>query len=134
MLKSSNNKKSFTMENKFFPCLWQNGTGKQAAELYSEAFGNTTIVSDNGMVVIIEISGCKVMLLNGGPMFTPNPSISLFAMFESETGLNTAWQKLIEGGKALMALDKYPWSDKYGWLQDQFGVSWQLMLAKPGAG
>lgn len=120
------------MKNKFFPCLWQNGTGEQAAELYSSAFGNTTIMSDNGMVVMIEISGCKIMLLNGGPVFTPNPSISLFVMFETEKELDTAWQKLIDGGKALMALDKYPWSDKYGWLQDKFAVSWQLMLSKPG--
>ena len=120
------------MSNKFFPCLWQNGTGKQAAELYSKAFGDTVIISDNGMVVMIEISGCKVMLLNGGPIFTPNPSISLFVTFDNEKSIDAAWQKLSDGGKVMMALDKYPWSDKYGWLEDQFGVSWQLILTKPG--
>lgn len=120
------------MKNKFFPCLWQNGTGKQAAELYSAAFGDTFITADNGMVVMLEISGCKIMLLNGGPVFTPNPSISLFATFSNEKDVEAAWNTLSEGGMALMPLNKYPWSDKYGWLQDKFGVSWQLMLVKPG--
>lgn len=120
------------MKNKFFPCLWQNGTGLQAAELYSAAFGDTVVTEYNGMVVMIDICGCKIMLLNAGPMFTPNPSISLFATFDDEKQVDAAFKKLSEGGKVMMALDKYPWSDRYGWVQDQFGVSWQLMLAKPG--
>lgn len=120
------------MKNKLYPCLWFDGNAKEAATLYSAAFGNTVITDDTSLVVMFEISGCKIMGLNGGPMFKPNPSISLFVLFENETGLDTAWQKLSEGGFAMMALDKYPWSDKYGWLQDKFGISWQLMLAKPG--
>lgn len=120
------------MKNKLFPCLWQNGTGKEAADLYSKAFGNTKITADNGMVVMLEVSGCKIMLLNGGPMFTPNPSISLFVTFTNDKAVEDAWDKLSDGGKVMMPLNKYPWSDKYGWLQDKFGISWQLMLAKPG--
>ena len=120
------------MKNKFFPCLWQNGTGLQAAELYSAAFGDTVITEYNDMVIMIDISGCKIMLLNAGPMFAPNPSISLFATFDDEKQVDAAFKKLSEGGKVMMALDKYPWSDKYGWVQDQFGVSWQLILTKPG--
>lgn len=120
------------MKNKLFTCLWQNGTGKQAAELYSAAFGHTTITADNGLVVMIEVSGCRIMLLNGGPIFTPNPSISLFATFINESEVDAAWNTLSDGGKTMMPLNKYPWSEKYGWLQDKFGVSWQLMLVKPG--
>ncbi|MES2849149.1 MAG: VOC family protein [Bacteroidota bacterium] len=120
------------MKNKLFPCLWFNGTAKQAAELYSEAFGNTTITSDNGLVVMFEIGGCNIMGLNGGPMFTPNASISLFITFESEKELDAAWNKLTDDGQVFMELNKYPWSDKYGWVQDKFGVSWQLILTKPG--
>ena len=120
------------MKNKLFPCIWHNGTAKLAADLYSAAFGNTIVTTDNGMVVMIEIYGCKIMGLNGGPMFTPNASISLFVMFENENEIETAWQKLNEGGKVFMSLNKYPWSEKYGWVQDKFAVSWQLMLAKPG--
>lgn len=124
--------KCIRMKNKLFPCLWQNGTGKQAAELYSAAFGDTIITSDNGMVVMIEISGCKIMLLNGGPMFTPNPSISLFVTFTDDKAIDEAWGKLSDGGKVMMPLNKYPWSEKYGWVQDKFGVSWQLMMARQG--
>ena len=65
------------MKNKLFPCLWFNGNAKQAAELYSAAFGNTKITADTGLVVMFEISGCKIMGLNSGPMFAPNASISL---------------------------------------------------------
>jgi predicted 3-demethylubiquinone-9 3-methyltransferase (glyoxalase superfamily) len=120
------------MKNKLFPCLWFNGNGKQAAELYSAAFGNTVITADNGMVVMIEISGCKIMMLNGGPMFTPNASISLFVTFNDEKEIDAAWNKLSDNGKVMMPLNKYPWSDKYGWVQDKFGISWQLMMVKPG--
>ena len=120
------------MKNKLFPCLWFNGNAKQAVELYSAAFGNTKIIADTGMVVMFEISGCKIMGLNGGPIFTPNASISLFVMFDNENEMDTSWKKLSDGGAVFMPLNKYPWSDKYGWIQDKFGVSWQLMLAKPG--
>ena len=120
------------MKNKLFPCLWYNGNAKQAAELYSKAFGNTVITFDNGMVILFEISGCKIMGLNGGPMFTPNASISLFVLFVNEKELTAAWEKLTEGGTVFMPLNTYPWSEKYGWIQDMYGVSWQLMIAKPG--
>jgi predicted 3-demethylubiquinone-9 3-methyltransferase (glyoxalase superfamily) len=120
------------MKNKLYPCIWFNGTAKEAASLYNSAFCDTIITTDNGMVLLFEISGCKIMGLNGGPMFTPNPSVSLFAMFNNENEIDKAWEKLSEAGKAMMPLNKYPWSDKYGWVQDRFGVSWQLMLAKPG--
>jgi predicted 3-demethylubiquinone-9 3-methyltransferase (glyoxalase superfamily) len=120
------------MKNKFYPCLWFDGTAKQAAELYTAAFGNTVITANNGMVVMFEIDGCKIMGLNGGHMFKPNASISLFAIFENEANIDTAWEKLSDGGSVFMPLNKYPWSEKYGWVQDKFGISWQLMLTKPG--
>lgn len=120
------------MENKLYPCLWFDGTAKQAADLYSTAFANTKTIADNGMVVMLQIDGCNIMGLNGGPMFKPNASISLFAVFDNEAAVDAAWSVLSQGGAALMPLNKYPWSDKYGWVQDKFGISWQLMLTKPG--
>ena len=120
------------MKNKLYPCLWFDGTAKQAAELYAASFGNTVITADNGMVVMFEIDGCKIMGLNGGPMFKPNASISLFAVFENEKEIDAAWEKLNDGGAVFMPLNKYPWSEKYGWVQDKYGISWQLMMIKPG--
>ena len=119
------------MKNKLYPCLWFNGAGKQAAELYKESFPNASITTDNGMVVMADIDGCQLMMLNGGPMFKPNASISLFVVFDKEEELDKAWAKLSDGGQVFMALNKYPWSEKYGWIQDKFGIAWQLMLTKP---
>jgi predicted 3-demethylubiquinone-9 3-methyltransferase (glyoxalase superfamily) len=81
------------------------------------------------MVVTFSIKGKQFMGLNGGPQFKPNPSISFFQIFESEAELSHAWNVLTDGGKVMMQLDSYPWSSKYGWLEDRYGVSWQLTLA-----
>lgn len=48
----------------------------------------------------------------------------------TEKEVDQAWEKLLEGGQVLMELNKYTWSNKYGWLQDKYGVSWQLSLGK----
>lgn len=71
----------------------------------------------------------KIIGLNGGPMFKINPSISLFVSCESTQETNEIWNKLIEGGKALMPINKYPWSERYGWLEDKFGLTWQISVA-----
>jgi len=81
------------------------------------------------MVVIFELANKKIMGLNGGPMFKINPSISFFAECVSINETNEIWDKLMEGGKALMPIDKYPWSERYGWVKDKFGMTWQIMLS-----
>ncbi|MDQ6760872.1 MAG: VOC family protein, partial [Acidobacteriota bacterium] len=58
--------------------------------------------------------------------FKLNPAISFFSVFDSEKEIEAAWHQLSEGGKALMPYDTYPWAHKYGWLQDKYGLSWQL--------
>lgn len=120
------------MANSIYPCIWFDGQALQAAETYCAAFEESTILSSNPMVVIFEIMGKKFMALNGGPAFKPNPSISFFITCASRERLDTAWNLLLAGGKVLMPLDVYPWSDKYGWLEDKYGVSWQLTLGTPG--
>jgi len=116
------------MENKLHLCLWFDGLGKAAADLYCSCFKNSKITADNGMVVMFELDGNKFMALNGGPMFKINPSISLFATCETIEATNELWDKLIIGGKPLMPIDKQPWSERYGWLQDKYGVTWQIMV------
>jgi len=116
------------MNNKIYPCLWFDGQAKAAAAFYSSVFNNVKITVDTPMVVNFEIEGKKFMGLNGGPMFKINPSISIMVTCESDEEIENAYSKLLEGGKAMMALDKYPWSEKYGWVVDKFGMTWQLML------
>lgn len=118
------------MHNTIFPCLWFGGKVKEAAEFYCTVFDNSTITAESPMVVTFESAGQKFMLLNGGPNFKINPSISFFVVCETEEEINKAWESLLEGGSALMPLDKYEWSSKYGWVQDKFGVSWQLSFGK----
>ena len=118
------------MNNSIYPCLWFDGKAQEAALLYCSLFGQSAITSESPLVVTFELSGQKFMCLNGGPYFTINPSVSFYAVLETEAEVDHAWQTLLEGGSVLMPLDRYDWSAKYGWLQDRFGVNWQLSLGK----
>lgn len=79
------------------------------------------------------------MAISAGPLFEFNPSVSFIVNFDTardkdaRVKLDAAWAKLAEGGKVLMPLDAYPFSKRYGWIQDKFGLSWQLTLAEPEA-
>jgi len=121
------------MTNQIYPCLWFDGNAKAAADFYCAVFSagpngkNSKITTDTPMVVNFELEGKKFMGLNGGPMFKINPSISFFVVCESTEEIDTKWGQLIEGGIIMMALNSYPWSERYGWCQDKFGVNWQLM-------
>ncbi|WP_432708885.1 VOC family protein [Pedobacter sp.] len=120
------------MKNSVYPCLWFDNQAQEAAKFYKEAFQYAEIKASNPVVVTINIKGKQFILLNGGPVFKPNASISFFNICESLAEVEELWRKLSEGGKVMMPLDTYPWSDKYGWVQDKYGVSWQLSLGKPG--
>ncbi len=122
------------MTNNIYPCLWFDGQAKEAAEFYCSVFGNSKITTDTPMVVMFEIEGRKVMGLNGGPMFNITPAISFLVSCASEQEIDDTWKKLSEGGTAMMPLDKYPWAEKYGWVKDKFGTTWQLMLTPAHAG
>ncbi len=116
------------MNKTIYPCLWFNNEAKQAAEFYCSVFSDTVITTENPMVVTFESAGQKFMCLNGGPKFTFNPSISFFVFFKNIKEINKTWKNLLKGGSALMPIDKYDWSTRYGWVKDQFGITWQLSL------
>lgn len=116
-----------------YPCLWFDGQAEEAAKFYCSVFNNSTITEINPIVTRFELDGFRVMGLNGGPKFKINPSISLFVYCTSEEETERIYTALIAGGTALMPLDKYSWSEKYGWLQDKFGMTWQVSVVdKPG--
>jgi predicted 3-demethylubiquinone-9 3-methyltransferase (glyoxalase superfamily) len=121
------------MSKNIFPCFWfdpETGSAQEAAEYYCEAFKDATITVDADVFVSLELFGQKVVLLNGGSQYRPNPSISLFMVFETMEELEQTWLTLAGEGSVLMPLDKYDWSDKYGWVQDKFSVNWQLAYGK----
>jgi predicted 3-demethylubiquinone-9 3-methyltransferase (glyoxalase superfamily) len=118
------------MNNNIHPCIWYDGNAKEAASFYTSLFDNSKITADTPMVVNFELHGQKFMGLNGGPMFKTNPSISFTVISESDEEINKLWTALSDGGMIMMPLDKYGWSEKYGFLQDKFGLSWQIMKGK----
>ncbi len=103
-------------------------------ERYPDASLDAHFVGMHGKVIsgIFELAGQRFMCLDGGPAFTFNPAISFFCTFQQREALETAWEKLTEGGTVLMECQAYPWSQLYGWLQDRYGVSWQLSFSEQG--
>lgn len=118
------------MKELITPCLWFNGQAKEAAAFYSSHFSHTKIVAQSPVVTEIEVSGQHITLLDGGPKYQPNASISLFYICETEVEINRIWNAFAKEGTVLTPLDSYDWSKKYGWLNDQYGVSWQFALGE----
>lgn len=118
------------MLNLINPCLWFDGRASEAAQFYCSVFNGAKIMSDTPLVAVFEAAGQKFMCLNGGPAFQLNPSISFFVVCETIDEVEQTWAMLLEEGSALMPLGQYDWSERYGWVQDKFGVNWQLSYGK----
>jgi predicted 3-demethylubiquinone-9 3-methyltransferase (glyoxalase superfamily) len=125
-LNKSNKLKKDTMISPIFPCLWFDSQAKEAAEFYCSTFRNSFITGETPLVVNFTLNGLKIMGLNGGPLFSINPSISLAVTCDSKEEADRLWNILIEGGSAMIPIDEYPWSKRYGWLKDRFGMTWQI--------
>jgi len=120
------------MKEKITPCLWFNGQAGDAAARYCAAFKRSRITAQSPIVTSVEIAGQSLTLLDGGPMYKPNASISFYVGCESAEEFDQAWKALSEGGTVVSAPAKTPWSEKYGWVTDPFNVSWQLGVQKTG--
>jgi predicted 3-demethylubiquinone-9 3-methyltransferase (glyoxalase superfamily) len=114
------------MKDKITPCLWFNGQAKEAAALYCSVFENAKITAQSPIVTAISVSEQGLTLLDGGPMYKPNPSISFYYICEKVEELNRIWNSFSKEGTVMMPLDKYPWGEKYGWISDKYGISWQF--------
>lgn len=125
------------------PHLWYDKEANEAAEFYASIFPDSKITnittlhdtpSGNSDIVSFELWGQKFMAISAGPLFKFNPSVSFIVNFDpsrekdAREKINEVWNKLSEGGTALMPLDKYPFSERYGWIQDKYGLSWQLIF------
>lgn len=135
---------------KIKPHLWFDKESKEAARFYCSVFPDSKVLnvsvikntpSGDCDIVSFSLWGKEFMAISAGPDFQFNPSISFIVNFDpvffkgsTEDAikmLNKVWAKLSKGGNVLMPLDKYPYSDRYGWVQDKYGVTWQLMLTDP---
>lgn len=120
----------------------QHGKAEEAMNFYISLFPGSGIVSmekygkneaeQEGTVKVAKFN------LNGQPFmaidsaaphpFTFTPAISLFVELDTEQEIDEVYQKLVEGGMALMGLGAYPFAKKFAWVQDRYGVSWQLRI------
>ncbi len=129
---------------KIVPYLWFTNQAEEAASLYTSLFTNAKVLSTarNGdagpgpkgtvMMVTFQLEGQRFMALNGGPQFTFTPAISFFVSCRDAAEVETLYRKLSDGGKVFMELQRYPFSEKFGWVEDRFGLSWQLNLTDRG--
>ena len=113
---------------KITPFLWYDGKAEEAAKFYTSIFKNSSVESVNPMVTTFQLNGLQFTALNGGPMYSFSNAVSLFVTCNSKEEIDVLWNNLSEGGIVLMDLGSYPWNEKYGWINDQYGLSWQLFF------
>ena len=124
---------------KIVPHLWFDKEADEASIFYMSLFDGSklkdkTLLSDtpSGSVdmITVELAGQEFMLLSGGPLFKFTPAVSFLIACSSIEEVEMLWKKLIENGAALMPLGAYPFSEKYGWVMDKYGLSWQVMYMR----
>lgn len=135
-----------SISHKITPHLWYDKEAKEAATFYCSLFPDSKITNVTTLtntptgdcdLVSFTLSGLPFMAISAGPIFKFNPSVSFIVNFDPATDrdaqekLDNVWSKLSEGGVPLMELGEYPFSKRYGWIQDKYGLSWQLILSNP---
>jgi len=121
---------------KITPHLWFDKEAKEAADFYASLFPNSRVKNPTVLhntpsgsvdVVTVEFFTQEFVLLSAGPLFKFNPSVSFLVACRTKDEVHTYWQTLSKGGTPLLELGAYPFSEAYGWTQDKYGVSWQVM-------
>ena len=119
---------------KITPFLWFDSNAEEAINFYTSIFKNSKVISisrygDAGpgpkgtvMAATFQLEGQQFMALNGGPHFRFTPAISLFVSCETQEEVDELWKKLSDGGE----------EQRCGWLQDKFGLSWQIIPSALG--
>ena len=130
---------------KIVPFLWFDTQAEEAVNFYTSIFKNAEVTgktrygethaerSGSVMTVNFRLEHQDFIALNGGPEFAFTPAISFFVTLRTVAETDTLWEKLAEGGTVLMPYQRYDWSEKYGWLGDRYGVSWQIGVDESSA-
>ena len=122
---------------KITPHLWFDREALEAAGFYISVFKDSIQNSTTKLhgtpssrvdIVSIDLMGQEFTLISAGPFFKFNPSVSFLVACREKSDVDMLWEKLSEGGSALMELGQYPFSERYGWVQDRYGLSWQIMF------
>jgi len=135
-----------------------NNFTEEAVNFYVTAFGNDSEIHSTvnypetglpefqqdlaGQLLVADFAlrGYRLTAINAGEQFTPTPALSFMVNFDplhysdeqtALADLEHLWDQLISEGQVLMPLKQYEFSARYGWVQDRYGVSWQLILTDP---
>ena len=134
------------MKQRISPCLWLDKDALGAAEFYASVFPNSKVhfktqikdtPSGNCDIVGFELMGFRFEAISSVSPFKPNPSISFMVNFDpsqdkyARNRIDEVWESLSKHGEILMDLDRYPFSERFGWIQDKYGFSWQLIYTDP---
>lgn len=145
------------MPQKIVPNIWFDRNADEAGAFYTDVFPGATATigarypddvpewqsdfAGKTLTIDLTIDGYLLTLINAGDEFRPNGSVSFMLNFDplrtdgdrdaARAALDQTWAKLSDGGTVLMDLGEYPFSPHYGWVQDRFGVNWQLLLTNP---
>lgn len=109
--------------HKLTPFLWYNGKVEEAVALYTSVFSNSKVLSTSPgpggalMSATIEIEGQRLIIFNGGPGHKLSAAVSLFVNCETQDEVDRLWAQLSDGGS----------ESRCGWLEDRFGLSWQII-------
>src|SRR5215471_4488094 len=118
--------------------LWFDKNAREAAEWYVSQLPGSRIKnvsmlhntpSGDTELVSFDLGGRPFMAISAGPLFTFNPSVSFHVKRRTKEEVDATWNGFAKGGRVLMPLDTYPFNERFGWVQDKYGVSWQIMLA-----
>ena len=124
--------------DKITPHLWFDTEAVEAAEFYASTFPNSRIgdvstlhdtPSGDTDVVSFELFGQPFMAISAGPHFRFTPAVSFLIRCVTKEEADEVWETPSGGGTVLMPLDSYPFSERYGWTEDRYGLSWQVMYA-----
>jgi predicted 3-demethylubiquinone-9 3-methyltransferase (glyoxalase superfamily) len=122
---------------KITPHLWFDAEAVEAADYYASALPDSKVTdvstihdtpSGDTDIVSFELMGQSFMAISAGPLFKFTPAVSFVISCTKEEEVDTLWARLSKGGSVLMPLDSYPFSERYGWTEDRYGLSWQIML------
>jgi predicted 3-demethylubiquinone-9 3-methyltransferase (glyoxalase superfamily) len=138
---------------KIIPHLWFDKEAKEAAQFYTSVFPESKITSTSVLhntpsgdcdIVNFELWNQHFMAISAGPLFKFNMSVSFIVNFDpllfgsspdrdqaARQKIDAVWNQLADGGTVLMPIGEYPFSKRYGWVKDKYGLSWQLMLTNP---
>jgi len=131
-----------TSSTKLYPFLMFTGQAEEAMQFYTSLFDQSGVVSitrygadapgreGTVMHATFSLKGQQLMCIDSHitHAFTFTPALSLYVVCDTEAEIDRVFAQLADGGAVLMPLDAYPFSKRYGWVQDKYGVSWQLSL------